>query len=344
LQVGRTGVITPVADLDEVQLSGTSVSRATLHNADDIAKKDIRVGDYVTVEKAGEIIPAVVSVEIGRRHGTSRPFVFPETCPACGSKLIRLEGEVAWRCQNSCCLPQICRRLEHFVSRSAMDIDGLGVLIVEKLIAAGKLQNISDIYRLTFDDLKALEKVGTKLALKILTNVDRSKEQPLWRLLHGLGISGIGEQMAKTLANNFHSIDNLIAAEPQQLETLNGIGTKLATAVVAFFAEPNNARVIADLKTMGVPCADKFCENTDQKNPKFCGKIFAITGTLGSMPRSEIMEKIEKIGGSVANSLSKKTNVLIAGENGGAKLEKATELGIEIWDEDTFLKNAATDF
>ncbi|MDR2737883.1 MAG: NAD-dependent DNA ligase LigA [Puniceicoccales bacterium] len=343
LQVGRTGVITPVAYLDEVQLSGTNVSRATLHNADDIAKKDIRIGDYVVVEKAGEIIPAVVSVEINRRGATSCPFVFPGVCPACGSRLIRLEGEVAWRCQNSRCLPQIRRRLEHFVSRSAMDINGLGILIIEKLIAAGKLLGISDVYRLTFDDLVALEKIGTRSALKILANIDRSKSQPLWRLLHGLGISGVGEQMAKILANNFHSIDGLIAADPAQLESLNGVGTKLSAAISAFFAEPNNAQVIDAMKTLGVSYADEFHGSMDGKNLKFHGKIFALTGTLGSMTRDEAIKKIEKVGGNVTNFVSKQTNVLVMGENGGSKSKKAKELGIEIWDEAAFLENVNAD-
>jgi DNA ligase (NAD+) len=338
LQIGRTGVITPVADLEEVQLSGTNVSRATLHNADDIAKKDIRIGDFVTVEKAGEIIPAIISVDTSKRNSTSQPFIFPKICPACGSSLIQLQGEVAWRCQNSCCLPQVCRRIEHFVSRLAMDVDGLGVLIVEKLIAAKKLGNISDIYRLTFDDLVSVEKLGTKSALKILKNIDSSKTRPLWRLLHGLGISGIGEQTAKILANHFHSMDNLIAADSEKLEALDGIGVKLSRAVVAFFAEPHNAQIVNHLRILGVSFADKHPQISETQNVKFQGKIFAITGTLPSMSRQKITERIESLGGHVANSLSKNTHVLIAGENGGSKLEKAHSLGIEIWDEATFLK------
>jgi DNA ligase (NAD+) len=393
LQVGRTGVITPVADLEEVCLSGTNVSRATLHNADDMAKKDIRVGDYVVVEKAGEIIPAIVSVETGRRSALSKPFIFPKICPACGSELAQLDGEVAWRCQNSCCLPQVCRRIEHFVSRSAMDIDGLGILIIEKLISAGKLRDISDIYRLAFHDLASIEKLGTKSALKILDHIDRSKARPLWRLLHGLGICGIGEQTAKILAHNFRSVDAIISSDSAKLGALGGIGGKLSAAIVAFFVEPHNARIVDDLRKFGVSCVgaseadalenskitnlensgandlenskvDGFgtseadaLENSkvtnlknsganDLKNSgandlKFSGKIFAITGTLPSMSRIEAIEKIEKLGGSVSNSLSKATNVLIAGENCGSKLKKAAASGVEIWDESVFLEKIA---
>ncbi|MDR1457281.1 MAG: NAD-dependent DNA ligase LigA [Puniceicoccales bacterium] len=339
LQVGRTGIITPVADLESVQLSGTNVSRATLHNADEISKKDIRVGDYVTVEKAGEIIPAIVAVDSIRRNVDSIPFVFPKTCPSCGSQLIQLPGEVAWRCQNLCCLPQIQRRLEHFVSRTAMDIDGLGSVIIEKLMAVKKLNNIADIYRLTFNDLEGLEKFGTKSALKILSNIDHSKNRPLWRLLHGFGILGIGEQTAKILASHFHSLDNLIAATSEELEQLNGVGIKLSNAIVTFFREQHNGNILNDLRMLGVVPGDRRLEISQNQNSKFHAKNFVLTGTLSSMTRQEAAEKIEHLGGSVANAISKQVNVLIAGENCGSKLGKAQSLGLEIWNETDLLEN-----
>ncbi|MDR2432767.1 MAG: NAD-dependent DNA ligase LigA [Puniceicoccales bacterium] len=339
LQVGRTGIITPVADLESVQLSGTNVSRATLHNADEISKKDIRVGDYVTVEKAGEIIPAIVAVDGTRRNADSIPFVFPKTCPSCGSQLIQLPGEVSWRCQNLCCLPQIQRRLEHFVSRTAMDIDGLGSVIIEKLMAAKKLNNIADIYRLTFNDLECLEKFGTKSALKILSNIDHSKNRPLWRLLHGFGILGIGEQTAKILANRFHSLDNLIAVTPEELEQLNGIGMKLSNAIAAFFREQHNGNILDDLRILGVIPSDRSLEFSQNQNSKFYAKTFVLTGTLSSLTRQEAVEKIEYLGGNVANVISGRVHILIAGENCGSKLEKAQSLGLEIWNETDLLEN-----
>ncbi|MDR1432866.1 MAG: NAD-dependent DNA ligase LigA [Puniceicoccales bacterium] len=341
LQVGRTGVVTPVAELEPVQLSGTIVSRATLHNADEIAKKDIRPWDFVVVEKAGEIIPAVISVERDRRRPDSRPFAFPSTCPHCGSKLIRLANEVAWRCQNSRCLPQVRRRIEHFVSRAAMDIDGLGTAIIEKLMTQKKLLCVADIYRLTFDDFAGLEKLGTKSALKILNNVKASKARPLWRLLHGLGIFGVGEQTAKVLANEFHTIGNLAGATADALEGLDGIGGKLSAEIISFFSEPSNGKIIEDLRALGVCTADEMRSSAGKKNLNFSGKNFALTGTLYAMTRQRAAEIIEGFGGHVLGAVSAKTHVLISGDGGGSKLAKAKLLGIEIWDERKFRENLA---
>ncbi|MDR1595773.1 MAG: NAD-dependent DNA ligase LigA [Puniceicoccales bacterium] len=342
LQIGRTGVVTPVADLEPVQLSGTTVSRATLHNGDEIAKKDIRIGDYVVVEKAGEIIPAIVGVETTRRATDSEPFVFPELCPACGSQLMRLQNETAWRCQNSNCLPQICGRIEHFVSRMAMDIDGLGASVIEKLVAQKKLDGIADIYRLTFDDLMIVEKLGQKSAMKVLQSIDSSKNRPFWRLLHGLGILGIGEQTAKVLAKKFPSIDSLVRATVDELNALGGIGGRLSEAIVLFFKKSNNARMVEDLVALGVSCGDKSLENGGMgNNQKFLGKNFAITGVLPSMGRAEVTGKIEQLGGHVMSTVSKGTHILIAGENCGSKVEKARSLGVKIWSADDFFKNLA---
>ncbi|MDR3144094.1 MAG: NAD-dependent DNA ligase LigA [Puniceicoccales bacterium] len=340
LQVGRTGVITPVAELETVQLSGTNVSRATLHNADEIANRDIRIGDFVTVEKAGEIIPAIVAVEMERRPADSKRFIFPETCPACGSKLVRLSGEVAWRCQNSCCLPQIKRRMEHFVSRDAMDIDGFGTSVIEKLMAANKLNSIGDIYRLNFADFDGLENFGEKSTLKILNAIDGSRTRPLWRLLHGLGIFGIGEQTAKVLAKKFPSIGALMAADPATLENLNGIGEKLSASVVSFFREPGNRKIVEDLRALGVNPKKDQRQMHGETAAQFSGKIFAITGTLASMPRQRAIEIIEDFGGHVSDSVSKNTHVLVAGEGGGSKLDRAKNLGVSIWNEEEFLKNS----
>jgi DNA ligase (NAD+) len=338
LQVGRTGVITPVAELEPVQLSGTSVSRATLHNADEIAHRDIRIGDFVTVEKAGEIIPAVIAVEKGKRSADSVPFVFPETCPSCGSRLVRPSGEVAWRCQNARCAPQIRRRIEHFASRAAMDIDGFGPSLIERLMAAGKLGTVADIYRLAFDDFRGMENFGTKSAVKILNAIDGSKTRPLWRLIHGLGIFGIGEQTAKVLAKNFSSIGDLMAADPAALENLEGIGEKLSASTVAFFREPDNVKIVEDLRALGV-APENESPHGGAENSKFHGKNFAITGTLASLTRQGATEIIENFGGHVGNSVSKGTQVLIAGGGGGSKLDRAKSLGITIWNESEFLEN-----
>jgi DNA ligase (NAD+) len=366
LQVGRTGVITPVADLESVQLSGTVVSRATLHNADEIAKKDIRIGDFVVVEKAGEIIPAIISIDLSRRDPQSKPFIFPQNCPACGSKLIRIDGEVAWRCQNACCLPQVQRRLEHFLSKEAMDIDGLGTAIVEKLVAGEKLRNLSDVYRLTFDDLANLEKCGPKIALKILGNIGQSKTRPLWRLLHGLGICGVGAQTAKLLSKKFHQIGDLMTAKAEDFEVVDGVGCKTAAAIAAFFSEPDNWNLIGELRNLGLCCSEghgsknvsdlnsvardetNFLKNETSSMAnhgaenavpsEFSEKNFVLTGTLSSLSRSEAMEAIEARGGRVTGSPSKHTHALIAGNGGGSKLAKAQSLAIDIWNEEQFLE------
>jgi DNA ligase (NAD+) len=343
LQVGRTGVVTPVADLDPVQLSGTNVSRATLHNGDEIAKKDMRIGDYVLVEKAGEINPSIVAVETSRRDPNSRPFAFPKTCPACGSQLVRPSNEVAWRCQNSCCPPQVRGRIEHFVSRVAMDIDGIGTSLIEKLMAQNKLKNIADIYLLTFHDLESMEKLGAKSALKILRSIDGSKNKPFWRLLHGLGILGIGEQTAKVLAKHFPSIGSLREAKGEDLEILGGIGEKLSAAILAFFGEPNNGKIADDLCALAVARKEKNQEisedNPENGNQKFLVKNFVLTGTFPSMERREAAEIIERLGGNILPTVSKKTHILIPGKNSRSKLANAQSLGLEIWNNKEFLKN-----
>lgn len=333
-QVGRTGIITPVADFDTVILSGTRVSRATLHNADEMAKHDIHVGDYVTVEKAGEIIPAIVSVDKSKRPKDSHPYLFPTHCPVCNSQLIQLPNEVAWRCQNTNCPSQIRRRISHFASKYAMDIDGFGESIIDKLVSNGILKNLQDIYRLTFNDIVSIEKFGTKSSLTLLENIDKSKNNPFWRVLHGIGISGIGIQTAKDIANNFDSFESLQKATSYDLEKINGIGYTLSSAILAFFKETNNKKLISDLNELGVICKT---QKITQKNEKINQKTFVLTGTLSTLTRKKATELIENNGGTVSNTVSKNTNVLITGENCGSKLTKAQSLGIEIWNEEYFI-------
>lgn len=332
-QVGRTGIVTPVADFDTVILSGTRVSRATLHNADEMAKHDIHIGDYVIVEKAGEIIPAIVAVDKSKRQKHSIPFSFPTHCPACNSQLIQLPNEVAWRCQNTNCPSQIRRRISHFVSKHAMDIDGFGDSLIDKLVSSGILKNLQEIYRLTFNDIVSIEKFGTKSSLRLLENIDKSKNNPFWRLLHGIGISGVGIQTAKDIARHFTSFKSLQLATSYDLEKINGIGNTLSSAIIAFFNEKNNQQLISDLKEFGVLC--KHTESI-QTNAKISGKTFVLTGTLSTMTRQQAATLIENNGGIVSNTVSKATNVLIAGENCGSKLTKAQSIGTEIWDEKYF--------
>ena len=344
LQVGRTGVVTPVAEFEPVQLSGSTISRATLHNADEIMRKDVRIGDTVTIEKAGEIIPAIVSVDTNVRDEKSAPFSFPTKCPACGSPLTRLPGEVAWRCQNSCCGPQIRRIIKHFVSKSAMDIDGIGESVIDKLVTARKLRDVSDLYALKLQDLSEIERFGTKSALKVIENIENSKNNPFWRLLHGIGISGIGSQTAKDIAKVFISIDDLKNASQEQLENIDGIGNTVSSSIISFFANPDNVQILEKLKKYGVNC--KSQNETKRTDNDFYGKTFVLTGTLRGMSRNEAINAIENFGGKISNSVSKKnTDVVIFGENSGSKLERAKVLNIQIWDENkltTALHNAST--
>lgn len=331
IQVGRTGVLTPVAELQPVQLAGTTVSRATLHNQEEMARKDVRVGDTVVIEKAGEIIPAVVRVVTEKRPADSAVFVFPDRCPACGTEVSKIEGEVAVRCLNIECPDQVRGRLEHFASRQCMDIEGLGIAVVDQLVAKDFVSNIADIYRLEFDQLVGLEKFAEKSAKNLLAAIEASKEVDLWRLLHGLGIPQVGASAAKDLAKAFGSVQAIAEASEERLVEVDGIGAKTASGIAAYFADEGNRGVLDQLFELGInPVAP---ERPSEEDAIFAGKTFVITGTLPTMKRDEAKALIEAKGGKVSGSVSKKTDYLVAGEAAGSKLTKAESLGVTVIDE-----------
>lgn len=339
-QVGRTGAITPVAELEPVQLAGTTVKRATLHNHEDLARKDVRVGDWVVVEKGGDIIPQVVSVILDRRGDdvSSEPYTPPATCPQCGHDAVKLEGEVKIRCVNSGCPAIVAEAVEHFVSRNAMDIEGLGEKSVELLLEKGLVRDYTSLYALTPEDLASLEGWGEKSARNVVEEIERSKDRGLARLLHAIGIRFVGERVSRVLAGRFRTIDRLIAADRETLEDTPEIGPKVADAVVRFFEDEDNRRRIETLREHGVSMEEPEDEApaTPEDGP-FVGKTVVLTGTLASMTRGEAKKKLEAAGAKVTGSVSSQTDYLVAGEEAGSKLAKAETLGIAILTEDEFL-------
>ncbi|APF19458.1 DNA ligase [Caldithrix abyssi DSM 13497] len=336
-QVGRTGIVTPVAELKPVQLAGTTVSRATLHNVDEIRRKDIRERDWVFIEKGGDIIPKVVGVNLKKRPKDSKPPAIPEKCPVCGTKLVQLEGEVAIRCPNISCPAQIKRSIEHFASRGAMDIEGLGTALVETLVDKGLIKDIADIYRLKKEDVAGLERMGEKSAQNLMEAIEKSKQQPLNRLIFALGIPYIGATAAALLARHFKSLDALQNATREELEQIDGIGEKMAESIVRYFSNEQNRRILDRLKEAGVK-TEIDEEATESESQLLQGKTFVLTGALPHLKREEARALIEKHGGKVSSSVSRKTSYVLAGQDPGSKLKKAKELGIEIIDEETFLK------
>ena len=334
LQVGRTGAVTPVAHLDPVELAGTTVARATLHNEDEIRRKDIREGDRVLVEKAGEIIPQVISVDLENRPEDSQPFEFPKICPACGTELKRLPEEAVWRCPNAAgCGPQVRRRIEHFGSRACMDIENLGKAVVDQLVSRDLVHNIADLYRLKVEDLIELEKFAQKSSENLVNAIDRSRETEVWRLLHGLGIPNVGAGMAKDLIRRFHSIDALMTADEETLEAVDGVGSILTASIRTFFAEPKNQHLVDELRDLGLRFAEEI-EEEDAGEKPLEGKTFVLTGTLPTFTRDEATAWIEARGGRVTSSVSKKTDYVLAGEEAGSKLAKAEKLGVAVIDEE----------
>ncbi|MCM3155174.1 NAD-dependent DNA ligase LigA [Priestia megaterium] len=335
LTVGRTGVITPTAILEPVQVAGTTVQRASLHNEDLIREKDIRIGDYVVVKKAGDIIPEVVNVIEEKRTGEEQEFTMPTHCPECESELVRLEGEVALRCINPSCPAQIREGLIHFVSRNAMNIDGLGEKVISQLFREQLIKDVADIYTLTKQQLIELERMGEKSADNLIAAIETSKENSLERLLFGLGIRHVGAKAAKTLAQHFETIDKLTKATYDELVAINEIGAKMADAIVAYFTQEEVQELIHELKEYGVNLTYKgpklvSVENVDSV---FAGKTVVLTGKLEQLSRNEAKAQIEALGGKVTGSVSKKTDLVVAGEEAGSKLIKANELEIEVWDE-----------
>lgn len=326
LQVGRTGVVTPNAVLEPVRIAGSTVSRATLHNIDNIRAKDIRIGDTVVIQKAGDIIPAVTEVIKEARNGDEKPFSMPEVCPVCGAPLVREEGEAAVRCTNSNCPAQQLRSIIHFVSKPAMDIDGLGASVVEQLLDEGLISDCADIYSLKFDDLVSLERFGRKSAQNLIDAIERSKEQGLDRVLVGLGIRMIGSRAAQILANEYENIDALIDADAEELSGVPEIGSKMADSLCAYFKQEKSLDIIERLRRAGV----KLTYEAQRAGDALSGKTFVLTGTLPTLKRSEAKSLIESNGGKVSGSVSKKTDFVVAGEEAGSKLEKAKALGVSI--------------
>ncbi|WP_156291005.1 NAD-dependent DNA ligase LigA [Oceanobacillus salinisoli] len=335
LSVGRTGVVTPTAILDPVRIAGSTVQRATLHNEDLIREQDLRIGDTVVIKKAGDIIPKVVRVVEEKRTGEEKEFHMPDECPACGSELVRLEGEVALRCMNPSCPAQLMEGLIHFVSRNAMNIDGLGEKVIIQLFQEELIHTIADLYRLEREELLKLERMGEKSVDNLLKAIEASKENSLERLLFGLGIRFIGAKAAKTLAMEFETMEKLQNATYEEIIAIDEIGEKMADAIAQYFQEEKVKDLLEELAELGI--------NMEYKGPKkaeaadedhvFAGKTVVLTGKMESYTRSEAKELIEALGGSVTGSVSKKTDFLIAGEDAGSKYEKAQKLGVTIWDE-----------
>ncbi|MDM5318182.1 NAD-dependent DNA ligase LigA [Fictibacillus sp. b24] len=335
LNVGRTGVVTPTALLQPVLVAGTTVKRASLHNEDLIREKDIKIGDYVVVKKAGDIIPEVVNVITERRTGDETDFNMPTECPECESKLERLDGEVALRCLNPQCPAQIREGFIHFVSRNAMNIDGLGEKVVAQLFKEKLIENFADLFKLEREKLLELERMGVKSADNLLAAIEKSKENSLERLLFGLGIRHVGAKAAKTVAQRFETMDGLMSSSKEELLAVEEIGEKMADSIQLYFSKPEVKELMEELKNLGM--------NMEYKGPKlvkvedldtpFAGKTVVLTGKLSILTRNDAKEQLERLGAKVTGSVSKNTDMLIAGEDAGSKLDKAKTLGIEIWNE-----------
>ena len=338
--VGRTGKVTPRARFAPVVVAGSTVTYATLHNADFIAEKDIRLQDSVIIKKAGDVIPAVVQVVTAERTGEETPIVFPTHCPACQSELVRLEGEVDIRCVSPECPAQLMEGIIHFVSRQAMNIDGLGEKVVRQLYDHEAIRTIADLYRLDREELLTFDRMGETSVDKLLAAIEASKQNSVERLLFGLGIRLVGQKAAYLLAERFDSLAGIAAASYDEIVAIDGIGGKIADSIVKYFEHPEAQALIRDLEQLGVN--QRFLgERVDQTNAPLGGKTIVLTGTLESLKRSEAGKRLEALGADVTGSVSKKTDVLVAGEKAGSKLTKAESLGIEIWDEARLLEELA---
>lgn len=339
VQVGRTGAITPVARLKPVFVGGTTVSNATLHNEDEIRRKDLKIGDTVVVRRAGDVIPEVAAVIYAKRPANIREFVMPTQCPECASAIVRLEGETVARCTGGLICPaQRKQALLHFAQRKAVDIEGLGDKLVEQLVDANLVRTPADIYRLGLTALANLERMAEKSAANLLAAIDKSKQTTLARFLFGLGIRHVGESTARDLANHFGNIDAIMTADQAALLEVPDVGPVVAESLWRFFQEPHNREVVEQLRACGVTWKEGVPAKKPTSGP-FAGKTIVLTGTLSSMSRDDAKAKIEALGGKVTGSVSKKTDLVIAGVEAGSKLEKAQELGVPVWDETEFLRN-----
>ncbi|MBW1679242.1 MAG: NAD-dependent DNA ligase LigA, partial [Deltaproteobacteria bacterium] len=331
-QVGRTGAITPVAHMEPAFISGVKVSRATLHNQDEIDRKDIRVGDTVIVQRAGDVIPEVVSVVKEKRTGKEVPFKIPSVCPVCGSSVVRLEGEAIHRCLNLACNAQLKKTIKHFSSKRAMDIDGLGDKLIDKLADEGLIRNVADLYHLKVEELISLERMAQKSATNIINAIEASKEREMDHFLYALGIRHVGEHLAAVLVDRYPHLEELMEASEEELIQVAEIGPEVARSIVSFFSQASNRELIARLKNAGI----KMSAQKRQKGAKLQGKTFVLTGTLSQFSREEAKQMIESLGGKASSSVSKKTDYVVVGADPGSKYEKARTLGITILNEDGF--------
>ncbi|AEV94729.1 NAD-dependent DNA ligase LigA [Pediococcus claussenii] len=336
--VGRTGVVTPTAVMDPVQLAGTTVSRATLNNVDQMRAKDVRIGDTVLLHKAGDIIPEITKVVIEKRPENIAELSVPETCPSCGQKLVHLNGEVALRCINPDCPAQIVARLEHFGSRNAMNIMGLGPKQIQQLFAKQFIQHFDDLYKLTPNELEQLDGFKEKRVNNLLDAINNSRKNSLERLVNGLGIQGVGTKMARTLAEEFKTMDNLMSASVEEFDAVDTVGEILARNLVTFFNSAGAKEMIEELKAVGVNMTFLGQATVPDENNFFNGKRVVITGTLEHFKRNDLKEQLTNLGANVTGSVSKKTNLLIAGSEAGSKLERANELGIQVMNEEELLE------
>ncbi len=336
VQVGRTGAVTPVAVLKPVKVGGVIVSRATLHNEDEIRRKDIRIGDWVLVQRAGDVIPEVVMVIKERRTGKERPFEMPKTCPVCGSKLVRKPGEAVWRCPNKNCYAQLVRHLQHFASRNAMDIEGLGAKVARALVDAGLVRDVADLYYLKVEDLLQLPGFALKKAQNLYNAIQNSKKTTLPRFLYALGIRHVGEVVAQILAEHFKSLERLRQASLAELMAIPGIGPEVARSIVDFFRNERNQKTLEKLLAAGITFEDKGEEAPEERPLK--GLTFVFTGALKSMTRDQAKKRVQALGGRVASDVSRNVDIVVVGEKPGSKYQRAQKLGLKIINEDEFLK------
>lgn len=335
VQVGRTGALTPVAYLKPVLLAGTTVSRASLHNEDEIKRLNLKIGDRVLIEKSGEIIPQILQVIESKRDGTETDYEFPRSCPVCGFEAVRPTGEAVRRCTNDDCPAKIKARILYFAARKAMDIEGLGDVLVETLVDSGMVRNVADLYKLQLEQIANLERKAEKSASKLIEQIENSKQRGLQKLLYGLDIRHVGERYAKILARHYRNIDNLANASIEQLDAIHEIGLAVAVSVFNFFQNPKNTQVIERLKLAGVKTEIDGNANAEL-NENFNGKTFVLTGKLEQFTRDEAAKLIEDLGGRVSSSVSKKTDYVVAGSDAGSKLTKAESLGVKVLSEDEF--------
>jgi DNA ligase (NAD+) len=330
VQVGRTGKLTPVAALTPAFIGGTTVSRATLHNMDEIERLGVKIGDWVEVERGGDVIPKITRVVEDKEHPRgSKAFHMPERCPICGTHVVRTEGEVDYRCINANCPAKLRETILHFASRGVMNIDGMGDALVNQLTDRGMVKNVADIYKITQSDLLNLERIGEKSAQNVLKEIEASKKLPLERVIFGLGIRFVGERTAQFLAEHFGSMDALMTASEEDLQQVNEVGPRIAKSIAEFFQEPKNRELVEQLRKAGLTLKG----NKKHRGTQLSGKTFVLTGTMPRYSRDQAKKLIEDAGGRVSGSVSKKTDYVVAGEDAGSKLDKAKELGVAVIDE-----------